>query len=93
LCATGVAAAARAAAAHRVERTGARPAAVSTPRDPGDAARAARRVALLVGCVHGELYPRMHEATVRVLARLGYEVTAPARRRAAARCTATPATP
>ena len=36
------------------------------------------RVALLIGCVHGELYPRMHEATVRVLARLGYEVVAPA---------------
>ena len=35
------------------------------------------RVALLVGCVHGELYPRMHQATVRVLARLGYEVVAP----------------
>ncbi len=35
------------------------------------------RVALLTGCVHGELTPRMHEATVRVLARLGCEVVAP----------------
>jgi glycolate oxidase iron-sulfur subunit len=39
---------------------------------------ATRRVALLLGCVHGELYPQMHEATVRVLARLGLEVVAPA---------------
>ena len=35
------------------------------------------RVALLTGCVHGELYPQTHEATVRVLARLGCEVVAP----------------
>jgi glycolate oxidase iron-sulfur subunit len=35
------------------------------------------RVAFLTGCVHGELYPSMHEATVRVLARLGFEVVAP----------------
>ncbi|MFN8639873.1 MAG: heterodisulfide reductase-related iron-sulfur binding cluster [Dehalococcoidia bacterium] len=35
------------------------------------------RVALLTGCVHGELTPRMHEATLRVLARLGREVVAP----------------
>ena len=35
------------------------------------------RVALLVGCIHGELYPQTHEATVRVLARLGCEVVAP----------------
>jgi glycolate oxidase iron-sulfur subunit len=35
------------------------------------------RVALLTGCVHGGLYPRVHEATVRVLARLGCEVVAP----------------
>jgi glycolate oxidase iron-sulfur subunit len=40
-----------------------------------EAARA--RVALLTGCVHGELTPAMHEATVRVLARLGCEVVAP----------------
>ena len=35
------------------------------------------RVALLLGCVHGELYPRMHAATVRVLAHVGCEVVAP----------------
>jgi len=35
------------------------------------------RVALLTGCVHGELTPSMHESTVRVLARLGREVVAP----------------
>ncbi len=35
------------------------------------------RVALLGGCIHGELYPQTHEATVRVLARLGCEVVAP----------------
>lgn len=34
-------------------------------------------VALLTGCIHGELYPNMHEATVRVLARLGFDVVAP----------------
>ena len=39
------------------------------------------RVALLTGCIHGELYPQMHEATVRVLARLGCEVVAPPRQR------------
>ena len=37
------------------------------------------RVALLMGCVHGDLYPQTHEATVRVLARLGCEVVAPER--------------
>ena len=35
------------------------------------------RVALLTGCVHGELYPQTHEATLRVLAWLGCEVIAP----------------
>ncbi len=35
------------------------------------------RVALLTGCVHGELYPQTHEATLRVLAWLGCEVVAP----------------
>ncbi len=35
------------------------------------------RVALLLGCLSGELYPRVHEATVRVLERLGCEVVAP----------------
>ena len=36
------------------------------------------RVALLLGCVAGELTPETHEATVRVLDRLGCEVVAPA---------------
>lgn len=40
-----------------------------------DAARV--RVALLLGCVQGELYPQVHQATVRVLDRLGCEVVAP----------------
>ena len=40
---------------------------------------ASTRVALLLGCVHGEVYPQTHEATVRVLARLGCEVVAPER--------------
>ncbi|MDO9444316.1 MAG: heterodisulfide reductase-related iron-sulfur binding cluster, partial [Dehalococcoidia bacterium] len=35
------------------------------------------RVALLLGCVAGELTPETHEATVRVLDRLGCEVVAP----------------
>jgi glycolate oxidase iron-sulfur subunit len=43
---------------------------------PGAQPRA--RVALLMGCVHGELYPEVHRATVRVLERLGCEVVAPA---------------
>ena len=42
-------------------------------------AEAGERVALLLGCVHGEIYPQTHEATVRVLARLGCEVVAPER--------------
>ena len=40
---------------------------------------ASTRVALLLGCMHGEIYPQTHEATVRVLARLGCEVVAPER--------------
>ena len=40
-------------------------------------AGASRRVALLTGCIHGELFPETHEATVRVLDRLGVEVVAP----------------
>lgn len=40
--------------------------------------RPKRRVALLLGCVAGDLYPQTHEATVRVLERLGCEVVAPA---------------
>ncbi len=35
-------------------------------------------VALLTGCVMPHLYPRTHEATVRVLNRLGYRVVIPA---------------
>jgi glycolate oxidase iron-sulfur subunit len=38
---------------------------------------ATSRVALLLGCIHGELYPQMHEATIRVLAHVGCEVVAP----------------
>jgi glycolate oxidase iron-sulfur subunit len=44
----------------------------ATPSVPSRA-----RVALLTGCVHGELYPEVHRATVRVLERLGCEVIAP----------------
>jgi Fe-S oxidoreductase len=36
-----------------------------------------RRVALVTGCVMEHLYPRTHEATVRVLARHGFQVVAP----------------
>ena len=54
-------------APYRRRRTLARPPEAST------------RVALLMGCVHGDLYPQTHEATVRVLARLGCEVVAPER--------------
>jgi Fe-S oxidoreductase len=41
----------------------------------------ARRVALLTGCVMPHLYPRTHEATVRVLERNGCAVEAPAGQR------------
>jgi len=37
-----------------------------------------RTVALLTGCVMPHMYPRTHEATVRVLNRLGYRVVVPA---------------
>jgi glycolate oxidase iron-sulfur subunit len=37
------------------------------------------RVALLMGCIHGDIYPQTHEATVRVLEHLGCEVVAPER--------------
>jgi Fe-S oxidoreductase len=40
-----------------------------------------RRVGLLTGCVMPHLYPRTHEATVRVLARNGVETVAPAAQR------------
>jgi glycolate oxidase iron-sulfur subunit len=36
-----------------------------------------RTLALLTGCVMPHMYPRTHEATVRVLNRLGYRVVAP----------------
>ncbi|MCK9485865.1 MAG: heterodisulfide reductase-related iron-sulfur binding cluster [Dehalococcoidia bacterium] len=35
------------------------------------------RVGMLLGCIHGELYPRMHEATVTALAHVDAEVVAP----------------
>ena len=38
---------------------------------------ATRRVALLTGCIHGELFPETHAATVSVIARLGLEIVAP----------------
>ena len=57
------------------------PVVASAPyRDRGTLAHPAEpqgRVALLTGCVHGELYPEVHRATVRVLDRLGFEVVAP----------------
>ncbi|TAJ20979.1 MAG: 4Fe-4S dicluster domain-containing protein [Dehalococcoidia bacterium] len=35
------------------------------------------RVALLLGCLQGEMYPGVHEATVRVLQHVGCEVVSP----------------
>jgi Fe-S oxidoreductase len=46
---------------------------VSPVQPPG----LARSVALLTGCVMPHLYPRTHEATVRVLNRLGYRALFP----------------
>lgn len=43
----------------------------------GAGAAAARKVALLTGCVMPSLYPRTQEATVRVLGRHGFQVVAP----------------
>ncbi len=40
-------------------------------------AAARERVALLLGCIHGEMYPGMHQATVTALAHVGAEVVAP----------------
>jgi glycolate oxidase iron-sulfur subunit len=51
-----------------------------TPASAGanpDASDGARRVALLTGCVMPFFYPQTHEATVRVLERLGYQVVVP----------------
>jgi glycolate oxidase iron-sulfur subunit len=42
-----------------------------------DAGEGARRVGLLTGCMMPFLFPHTHEATVRVLERLGYRVVAP----------------
>lgn len=48
------------------------------PFEPGASSSAGRRaVALLTGCVMPHLYPRAHEATIRVLRRLGFDVVAP----------------
>ena len=46
-------------------------------RAPRQAAGLTRSVALLTGCVMPHLYPRTHEATVRVLNRLGYRAIMP----------------
>lgn len=45
------------------------------PQRPG----LTRTVAMLTGCVMPHMYPRVHEATVRVLNRLGYRVVFPER--------------
>ena len=44
---------------------------------PETRSNGARRVGLLTGCVMPHLYPRTHEATVRVLERNGVEAVAP----------------
>lgn len=46
----------------------------SPPRQTGGLTRS---VAMLTGCVMPHMYPRTHEATVRVLNRLGYRVVFP----------------
>ncbi len=46
-------------------------------RDPPQPAGLTKTVAMLTGCVMPHLYPRTHEATVRVLNRLGYRVLFP----------------
>ena len=51
--------------------------AFESPPEPAASATKVRRVALLTGCVMPLLYPRAHEATVRVLARHGFSVVAP----------------
>ncbi len=53
----------------------ARPFAIRNTR--GNPAGSTRRVALVTGCVMEHIYPRTHEATVRVLARHGFQVVAP----------------
>src|SRR5690606_14601596 len=44
---------------------------LASPTDPK------ARVALLLGCLHGEMYPQMHRATVTALEHVGCEVVAP----------------
>ena len=51
------------------------------PPKPTGTAATSRRVALLTGCAMPLLYPRTHEATVRVLARHGFQLVAPAEQR------------
>ena len=46
-------------------------------RGPQVGPPSAQRVALLIGCIMPHAYGRVHEATVRVLARNGFEVVAP----------------
>ncbi len=46
-------------------------------RPPEQPAGLTRSVAMLTGCVMGQMYPRSHAATVRVLNRLGYRVLFP----------------
>ena len=46
-------------------------------RRPAQTHGLTRTVALLTGCVMPNLYPRTHEATVRVLNAIGYRVVAP----------------
>jgi glycolate oxidase iron-sulfur subunit len=54
------------------------PAVPRTPfRPPEQPAGLTRTVAMLTGCVMPHLYPRTHDATVRVLNRLGYRVIFP----------------
>jgi Fe-S oxidoreductase len=57
------------------------PRAFEPPAEPSTGAATARRVALLTGCVMPLLYPRTHEATVRVLGRHGLQVVAPPEQR------------
>lgn len=47
-------------------------------RTPAQTSGLNRTVAMLTGCVMPHMYPRTHEATVRVLNRLGYRVLFPA---------------
>lgn len=55
----------------------ARPATVEPETAPSRPVETPRRVALLSGCVTPLLYPNLHDATVRVLARNGCQVLVP----------------